>query len=661
LCGIAGIVRIDGGENIPRGVVKYMTDAIVHRGPDDEGFFEAPGLCLGSRRLSIIDLHNGTQPVANETQTVHAVFNGELFDYPERRLQLQQRGHKFRSHCDTDLLPHLWEDHREDMFVTLRGQFATAIYDSDARRVLLARDRFGICPLYWTVQRTPKGMFLLFASEIKALLSSGMVSAKPDIKGIDHTFSFFALPGPVTCFEGISALKPGHFISIDFGANGAAATINEKPYWEIDFPDRGQEEPCGEHAIKRYEELFHQSVERRLRADVPVVSYLSGGIDSSFVLATATKLRGKAPPAFTLQINAPGLDETPKAKEVTDVLGASPTIIPIDTNDILKAYPQLIRSAECPVSDTSCAALLLLAREVHQQGYKVALTGEGADETLAGYPWFKVNRLMAPADALGFKVSNTYRRVVNSIFELPNNSVAYDRRVYDALGGSNAWLDLYGMVSAGKSRVYGPKLQPLLNNYMAYEDLGLDIEKAKRWHPLNRSLYLGQRTHLPGLLLSIAGDRVAMNSSVETRYPFLDEDLTDYVQGLDPSWKLRRFQDKYLLRKVAERVLPKKIAWRPKALFRTPWDVLDQYDSGSYLTPLLSREALEETGYFDAAMIQGHLSRLPSMKGIKRTLLEQTLAGVVMTQLWHHIFIGDLGTPVERFKARSVSPEHQMI
>jgi asparagine synthase (glutamine-hydrolysing) len=196
---------------------------------------------------------------------------------------------------------------------------------------------------------------------------------------------------------------------------------------------------------------------------------------------------------------------------------------------------------------------------------------------------------------------------------------------------------------------------------MAYEDLGLDIEKAKRWHPLNRSLYLGQRTHLPGLLLSIAGDRVAMNSSVETRYPFLDEDLTDYVQGLDPSWKLRRFQDKYLLRKVAERVLPKKIAWRPKALFRTPWDVLDQYDSGGYLTPLLSREALEETGYFDAAMIQGHLSRLPSMKGIKRTLLEQTLAGVVMTQLWHHIFIGDLGAPVERFKVRSVSPEYQMI
>ena len=653
MCGIAGIVRIDGGTSIPPGVIKFMTDAISHRGPDEEGFFEAPGINLGSRRLSIIDVENGTQPVANETATVHAIFNGELFDHRERRQQLQQRGHRFRSLCDTELLPHLWEDHHEDMFLSLRGQFSLAIFDASQHRLILARDRFGICPLYWSVQKTPKGSFLLFASEIKALLSSRMVVAQPDIRGIDHTFSFFALPGPITCFEGVSALRPGHFLTIDLGVAGASATINEKAYWEVDFPDRGQEEPCNELTVDRYKSLFHQSVERRLQADVPVVSYLSGGLDSSIVLAVATELRGKAPPAFTLQINAPGLDESPKAKQVTDFLGAEPTTIPIDTEDILRAYPRLIEAAECPVSDTCCSALLLLAREVNHQGYKVALTGEGADETLAGYPWFKLNRLMAPVDMLGFRPSSLYRRTLNTILGLPNNSLEYDRRAYEAVGGSNAWLDLYTLVGAGKARVYGPKLKPLLNSYVAYEDLGLNVEKMKNWHPLNRSLYLGQRIHLPGLLLSIAGDRVAMHSSVETRYPFLDEDLTDFVQGLDPSWKLRRFQDKYLLRRVAEKSLPKSIAWRPKAMFRAPWDVLDQHEAGGYLAPLLSREALDETGYFDTKMVGEHVSALTRIKGVKRALLEQTLAGVVMTQLWHHIFISDLGAPVKRFEVAS--------
>ncbi len=653
MCGIAGIVRIDGNTSTPPGVIKFMTDAISHRGPDEEGFFEAPGLSLGSRRLSIIDVDNGTQPVANETATVHAVFNGELFDHRERRQQLQQRGHRFTSLCDSELLPHLWEDHHEDMFLSLRGQFSVAIFDANERRLILARDRFGICPLYWSVQRTLKGTFLLFASEIKALLSSGMVSAQADIKGIDQTFSFFALPGPITCFEGVKALKPGHFLTIDLATGGGSAAIDEKPYWEIDFPDRGQEERCDKSTVERYESLFQQSVERRLRADVPVVSYLSGGIDSSIVLAVAKQLRGKAPPAFTLQINAPGLDESPKAKQVTDILEAESTVIPIDTADILQAYPRLIEAAECPVSDTCCSALLLLAQEVHHQGYKVALTGEGADETLAGYPWFKLNRLMAPVDVFGFRPSNLCRRTLNAVLGLPNNSTDYDRRAYQAVGGSNAWLDLYGLVGAGKGRVYGPKLKPLLNSYVAYEDLGLNIEKAKKWHPLNRSLYLGQRIHLPGLLLSIAGDRVAMHSSVETRYPFLDEDLTDFVQGLDPSWKLRRFQDKYLLRRMAQKSLPKSIAWRPKALFRAPWDVLDRHQTGAYLAPLLSHEALEESGYFDTKMIRQHLSTLEQIKGVKRTLLEQTLAGVVMTQLWHHIFIGDLGAPVKRFEIRS--------
>lgn len=651
MCGIAGIVRIDGGTQVPFDALKSMTDAITHRGPDEDGHFHAPGLALGARRLSIVGVSSGHQPVANEDDTVHAVFNGEIYDFLDRRRALQERGHRFKTFCDTELLPHLWEDHREGMFETLRGQFACAIYDAGKRQLTLARDRYGICPIYWTIQRTPFGSFLLFASEIKALLRSGMVEAKPDVHGIDQTFTFFALPAPKTCFSGIQALPPGRLLSISLGRSGTSATIDERTYWEIDFPDRGSEQPCNDASVDRYDALLRQAVERRLQADVPVVSYLSGGIDSSIVLALATEIRGQAPPSFTLQIKAEGLDETAKATEVANVLGARPTIVPVGTEEILAAYPGLIEAAECPVSDTCCSALLLLAQEVHRQGYKVALTGEGSDETLAGYPWFKVNRLFSPLDAAGFGVGNAVRRGITSALGLPLNSPAFDRRVYDSVGGTNAWLELYGLVSAGKARVYGPRLKPLLGEYNPFEDLGLNIDRARKWHPLNRSLYLGQRIHLPGLLLSIAGDRVAMHSSVETRYPFLDEDLTEFTQTISPDWKLRRLQDKYILRRAAERHLPKSIAWRPKAMFRAPWDIVDA--DGAHPDVLLSQETLAATGYFDPDSVRHLINLAPGMRqgGAKRTLVDQLLAGVVMTQLWHHIFIEDLGIPVRRFEA----------
>lgn len=659
MCGIAGLVRIDGGSSVPSATVYAMTNAIRHRGPDDDGHWFAPGVALGARRLSIVGVSDGHQPVGNEDDTVHAVFNGEIYDFMHRRRELQDRGHRLKTLCDTELLPHLWEEQREAMFEAMRGQFACAIYDTRHRRLVLARDRYGICPLYWTIQCTAQGAFLIFASEIKALLASGMVEAKPDPQGIDQTFTFFALPGPRTCFEGVNALPPGRLLSISFARDGEKAGIDERAYWQIDFPDRGGERPGNDAAVDRYETLLRQAVARRLQADVPVVCYLSGGIDSSIILALASELRGAPPPSFTLQIRAKGLDETSKALDVANVLNSRPTIVPAGMEDILAAYPRLIEAAECPVSDTCCSALLLLAQEVHGQGYKVALTGEGSDEMLAGYPWFKMNRLFAPVDALGFDAGNAVRRGVMNFLGLVRNSKAFDRRVLESIGGSNAWLGLYGLISAGKARVYGPRLKPLLGEYNAFEDLGLNIARARKWHPLNRSLYLGQRIHLPGLLLSIAGDRVAIHSSVETRYPFLDEDLTEFTQTLNPGWKLRLLQDKYILRRAAERHLPRRIAWRPKAMFRAPWDIAGS--SGSHPDVLLGQEALQQSGYFDAPSVHNLLALVPTLRpgGPRRTLVDQLLAGVVMTQLWHHMFIEDLGIPIARINTASpAKPAH---
>ena len=358
MCGIAGIVDLRGGQAVPTGYVHRMADAIVHRGPDDEGYFERDGVALANRRLSIVDLADGHQPIANEDGSVVAVFNGELFDYPEARRALEARGHRFTTRCDTELVPHLWDERR--------------------RQLMLARDRFGICPLYWTRQTSARSDWLLFASEIKALLASGLVHARPDLRGIDQAFHFLAVPGPATCFEGIELLQPGHSLTIDLGRRGEAASIRRGVYWAMDFPDRGEEERGGERIVDEFERVMLTAVERRLRADVPVVSYLSGGIDSSLVAAMAARVRGEAVPAFTVQIRTPGMDESVPAAIVARHIGASPIVVPVGDADVLATYPELIRAAEAPVIDTSSAANVLLAREVHRRGYKVALSSKAA-------------------------------------------------------------------------------------------------------------------------------------------------------------------------------------------------------------------------------------------------------------------------------------------
>lgn len=232
MCGIAGVVDLNGSRAVPEGVVQRMAQALIHRGPDEDGFFNRPGVALGMRRLSIVGLADGQQPISNEDKSVSVVFNGELFDYVERRVELQARGHQFVTHADTEIIPHLWEDHAEGMFERLRGQFAIALWDERRKQLNLVRDRFGIAPLYWSRQ----GDWLLFASEIKGLLASGMVKPKADLRGLNHVFTFGAMPGPVTCFEGVQLLLPGHYLQI---TPGSEPTIHDRAYWEMDFPNEG--------------------------------------------------------------------------------------------------------------------------------------------------------------------------------------------------------------------------------------------------------------------------------------------------------------------------------------------------------------------------------------------------------------------------------------
>ncbi len=642
MCGIAGIVDLSGHRSIADGIIQRMAQAIFHRGPDEEGYFQRPGLALGSRRLSIVGLADGQQPVTNEDRSIFVVFNGEFFDYPEQRAALEERGHRLVTHCDTEIVPHLWEECQEAMFERLRGQFALALWDERRRRLVLGRDRFGICPLYWTRQ----GEWLLFASEIKGLLASGMVSARPDLRGIDHIFTFSALPAPTTCFEGVQLLPPGRYLQIVPGNDaGTPSVVSEHAYWEMDFPDRGDEDPGANPRalVDRFEQLMLQAVGKRLRADVPVGSYLSGGVDSSIITALACHLKGPAINTYTVRVEAPELDELDAANLVARHIGTKPPIVQkFRADDALNTYPQLIHAAEAPVVDTSCAALLLLAQRVHSCGQKVVLTGEGADEWLVGYPWYKAAKALGFLDLIpGLRLSDQLRRAYLRLHRVPQYPKDFRRSVEESVGGPNAWIDAYGLLGLSKLRFYAAPMREVLKNTNPWTDLQMPLERAKRWHPLNRGIWVAARVTLAGHLLQAKGDRVAMNSSVEVRYPFLDEEVFSFLATVDPRWKLRGFRDKHLLRLLAERWVPPSVYRRRKVIFRAPLDSFHIQPEPPFVAQLLSEDSLQRTGYFDVAAVHfwRRAFREMRMGSLQRLSVEMGLVAVVATQLWHHLFI----------------------
>ena len=638
MCGIAGILDLTGKREPSRAKVERMAEALLHRGPDDKGYLFAPGLGLASRRLSIVGLGDGNQPIFNEDRTVAVVYNGELFDYPERKAELEAKGHVFRTHTDTEIIVHLYEEHGEDVFQELKGQFALALVDFTKRTVFLARDRVGICPLHWSQQ----GDWLVFGSEIKALLASGEVAAAADPRGLDHMFTFFAMGARRTMFEGVNSLLPGHYLKIEFRQDARRTEIRERRYWDFDFPDAGQEEDPEDSnkLIEDFEATFRRAVEIRLRADVPVVGYLSGGVDSAYVLANASKVRGSPVPSFTIQIPGKSLDEKDDALVTARHLGSQPTILRCDSKVITDAYPRLISAADCPVIDTSCAALWCLANEVHNQGYKVALTGEGSDEAFAGYVWFKMRNLTYWLDIAGSQSSDSFSRFIRKR-AAPGTKLDDLRRIDATVGGAHAQMLLYHLVSQSRDRYFSADLKDRLGDKNAYEDLSLDLERMRRWSPLNQSLYFGYKVMLAGLLMNHKGDRIAMANSVETRYPFLDDDVIAFASRLHPRWKLRGLtRDKYVLRQAAARMLPKEVAFRPKGMFRAPMAETFLNDPPPFVQQLISEEALRKTGYFDVEAVRRDIALFGKGKAAKLgTFANMGLNGVLATQLWHHLYL----------------------
>lgn len=627
---LAGIVNLNGPEPLPPGALEKMSQALLHRG-SSALTYEEPGFGVALRHH-----HPSAKPESlptNEDSTLVAACAGHVVNLPELLQELAARGHQLRTEQASEAVVHLWEEQGESLLEKLRGQFAVAVWDRRRRVLLLGRDRIGMAPLYWA----QRGPWLLFASEVKALLASGLLRPEVDRRGIDHVLTFMGLPAARTCFQGVQALLAGHLLVADGG------TIQMRRYWDLDFPERGQEDDVGgvAQATDRLQELLERSVSRRLTGDDAAASYISGGIDCSTVAALAGKVRQRPLPTYTVRIAAAGLDESERARRVGEACGVAPIVESFDTSRVTASFPRLIGAVECPVPDASCVTLMLLAERVRADGRRIVLAGDGADDLFAGYAWFKVDRVLRCLDVLpGFRFSQAVRRIIARI-TAPHIGARLITRTQRLIGGHNAWLDFYGLISMNRSRFYSRGMQESLAGHVAYEDLALNLERMRRWHPLNQALYFGMKTHVPGLLLQAKGDRIAMHSGIELRYPYLDEDVVAFSAGLPPSWKLRGLRDKYLLRRVAERWLPPDIAWRPKRDFTAPLDSLFRAPAAPWVDELLSEESLRRTGYFDAAAVHHWRKHYVKLRrfGSRRFSVELGLSAVIATQLWHHLYI----------------------
>lgn len=629
MCGIAGAFDLTGRRFFDEDRIGAMTRALAHRGPDDEQMHLEPGLALGSRRLAIIDVAGGRQPMTNEDGSIWVAYEGELYNYPELRPQLLARGHTLKTHCDTEAWVHLYEDYGESVFEQALGQFAVALWDRKQRILLLGRDRPGIAPLFYA----EADGWLLWASEIKALLASGLIEPRPDRETIDFFFNFFALPTTRSCFANVRSVAPGHFLKIRTGS------LERRRYWDLDFPDAGQERRFEREAdaVDELEQALRLAMRRRFLSEKPVCSYLSGGLDSTTILGLATQEAGRPVPSFTIGLDGSGpRDERSQAAEAAGLLGSPLHTLSLTSHDIASAYPELIQAAEAPVLDTSAACMIRLAQTVRQRGFEVSLSGEGADELMAGYVWFKVDGLLR-------RLGPLYRGARWFMYSVLAGGSEHGVRWAPTAGVRTYQQPPYEFMAQSREYVYSSEMWKALADRSAYDRLNLPADRFRRWHPLNQSLYLAFKVMLPGMLLAAKGDRAMHNASTEGRFPFLDEGVVSFCSAIEPRLKLRGLTDKWLLRRLAAKILPKPIANRPKTMFRA-------HLSSTFLTPdrpewvdqLLSPESLRTTGYFDAAAVQ----RARELQGSKlkisfqRFVLDMGLSGVIATQLWHHIYCG---------------------
>lgn len=636
MCGIAGIHH-PSPRPVDTAALERMTRSLSHRGPDGEGFHFEAGVGLGHRRLSIIDLAGGAQPLCNEDGSVWVTFNGEIFNYLELRDDLTKRGHVFRTSSDTEVLVHLYEEHGEALVEHLNGQFAFAMWDARHHRLLLARDRVGIRPLF---HATLTDGTLLFGSECKALLTHGALKAVIDPVAVGQIASLWAPIPPRTAFVGIEELRPGHLMVVEGERRRLSC------YWQHRFPAAHEYENRDEHFwIEHIRETLFEAVRLQLRADVPVAAYLSGGLDSSILAATVKRLHGGSLTTFSVGFADATFDERDYQREMVAQLGTDHHAIDVNAADIGRAFGDVVALAERPLTRTAPAPLLSLSGLVRERGIKVVLTGEGADELFSGYNIFredKVRRFWARQPDSAWRaalLSRLYGYVKREARMEP-----FWRQFFRA-GLSDTDDPYYShrirwKNSAQATRVFAPGIRAQMQSPTAMLDeleATLDPERS-RWHPLARAQYLEMTLFLSNYLLSAQGDRVMMGHSVEGRVPFLDHRLIELAARIPPRFKLHGLNEKAILKRAFVDLVPQRIAQRPKQPYRAPIGACFVPGAENLGAQLLDYDAVSSSGWLDTAAVQRLRLSAATPAGLSERD-DMALSLAASTQLLHQRYV----------------------
>lgn len=638
MCGIAGIAALSSEARIDERAVRRMLPPLRHRGPDGSGVYLDPRgkVGLGHARLSIIDLEGGVQPLANEDRTVWVSFNGEIFNYLELREILVKAGHRFKTRSDTEVIVHAYEEYGDEFVQQLNGQFAIALWDANRRRLLLVRDRAGILPLFYTVQNGR----LLFASEIKALLPVLESSPRISPAALDQIFMFWSTRSPDTLFENIYEIPPGHRLVLE------RDRLRESMYWDWRFPEHGDYLSGSDADLaEQLYGLLADATRIRLRADVPVGAYLSGGLDSS-ALAALIRRHSDAPlKTFSIGFEDKSLDESIFQRQMVEHLGVDHRQIVCRNADIAEEFPTAVYHAETPILRTAPTPMRRLSGLVRESGYKVVLTGEGADEALGGYDLFKeakIRRFWARRPE-----SEWRPLLLKALYPYLETSGAqaksYLQNFY-GIGLENpeqpGFSHLTRWFTTAQCKVFfAPDLTEALREDAAERLIRHLPPTFERWHPFNRAQYLEAKTLLGGYLLCSQGDRMLMANSVEGRFPFLDHRVIEFSNRLHPRLKMRALNEKFLLKRAMKSHLPRAIIGRYKQPYRAPDSAaFFSAASPSYVSELLGQDTLRRYGYFDAKKVS-FLVNKARRGGQIAAKDNMALVGILSAQLCHHYFI----------------------
>lgn len=637
MCGLAGIYNLSPGSKPDNNLLQKMINTIIHRGPDDIGFYTDENIGLAHARLSIIGLSDGKQPIHNPNKTTWTIFNGEIFNYIELRDKLVKDGYSFHTHTDTEVIVHLYDKYGERFVDHLNGQFSIALWDKSRQELILCRDRVGITPLFYCIHDHK----LYFGSEIKSILAGLPSKPSLNLSALDQLFTFWSPTSPNTLFDGIYEVSPGEIIYINKGS------IEKKYYWDWAFPTNSEyrlESP--EVLAEEMREILIDATRIRLRSDVPVGAYLSGGLDSSILASLIKSFTNTSLTTFSIEFEDKGLDESYYQRQLTNHLQTNHSSIRCTNNLISDNFEDVIWHTELPILRSAPIPMSLLSGLVHDSNYKVVLTGEGADEVLGGYDIFKetkIRQFWSKNKNSGFRPA-LLKKLYPYLEISPGKAQVYLNNFFGQ-GIDTPNLNYFSHIPRWNttSKIKGFYSSDLNDHLIsdAVQEYNLSLPNTlTKWHPFNKAQYIESKTLMAGYLLCSQGDRMLMKNSVEGRFPFLDHRLIEFTNKIHPKYKMKGLNEKYLLKKSMREYLPDVIVNRNKQPYRAP-DIPSFTGKfhREYISDLLDSRKITEYNYFDPKKVNLLMKKINSGKaiGYKDNM---AFMGILSTQCLHKLFIG---------------------